>query len=336
MKGTVVIFGANGFLGRYLTRHYLGQGREVVAVGRHEDGIEDAAMHLEWDGRTLGPWALALEGADLVINLAGRSVNCRYNPENREEILASRTASTRVIGQAIGICQNPPRVWMNSSTATFYRHAEDVPQDEWSGEPGSGFSVEVATAWEESFFSVMLPGAVRKVALRTGMVLACEEGTVLDVLLKLARRGLGGRMGDGNQRVSWIHMEDFCEALDFLEDAPLADGVFNLTSPEPVTNRELMKVLRRAENLPFGLPASRWMLELGACLMGTETELVLKSRWVIPARLMAEGFEFRWAHLADAVGNLRARKGIDAFFQKGGRRSLGHRAWVPGARPEPV
>ncbi|MGE9269642.1 MAG: NAD-dependent epimerase/dehydratase family protein [Verrucomicrobiales bacterium] len=208
MKGVVVLFGASGFLGRYLTRHYLRQGREVVAVARHREGIDRKAMFLEWDGRRLGPWALALEGAELVINLAGRSVDCRYTAENRREILESRVESTRVIGQAIAACAIPPRLWMNSSSATWYRHAEDHPQNEWTGESGDGFSVEVVTAWEEAFFQLRTPGVTRKVALRVGMVLANERGTVYAVLSRLVRFGLGGPFAGGRQRVSWIHMED--------------------------------------------------------------------------------------------------------------------------------
>ncbi|WP_353567486.1 TIGR01777 family oxidoreductase [Haloferula sargassicola] len=331
-----MIFGANGFLGRYLTRHYLDQGREVAAVARHGEGIDRRAMFLPWDGRTPGPWSLALEGAALVVNLAGRSVDCRYDESNRREILASRVDSTRAIGEAIAACKVPPRVWMNSSTATWYRDARDRPQDEWSGEPGEGFSVEVARAWEESFFSAKVPGAVRKVALRTGMVLADEPGTVLEVLRRLAKSGLGGRMGPGRQRVAWIHMEDFIGAMEHLEQDMLADGVFNLTAPRVPTNAELMRTLRETVAMPVGLPAARWMLEIGACLMRTETELVLKSRWVVPARLEAEGFGFRWPELGPAVADLLERPGVEGFFGRPVKRSVGHRAWVSPRRVEPA
>ncbi len=333
-RGNVVIFGANGFLGRYLVRHYVDQGREVVAVARRGDGIDRRAMWLPWDGRNPGPWALALEGADLVINLAGRSVNCRYDEENRSEILSSRVMSTRIIGEAIVACAVPPRVWMNASTATWYRHAEDHPQDEWQGESGEGFSVEVARAWEEAFFAAKVPGAVRKVALRTAMVLAWEPETVLDVLRSLTRRGLGGRMGGGRQRVSWIHMEDFIGAVEFLEERILADGVFNLTAPDHPTNAGLMAALRDELSVPVGLPAYHWMLEVGAWAMRTETELVLKSRWAYPTRLEEEGYLFRWPRVEPALADLLARKGVEGFFSGSKTRSKGHTAWVPGRRAE--
>jgi uncharacterized protein (TIGR01777 family) len=332
MNPQIVIFGANGFLGRYLARHYQRQGREVVCVARHRDGWSGDGMFLEWDGRGHGPWALALEGAERVINLAGRSVNCRYHERNRREIVESRVASTKVIGEAIAACQVPPKLWMNASTATWYRHAEDGPQDEWQGEPGEGFSEEVARAWEESFFAAKVPGATRKVALRAGMVLANEDGTVFEVLRHLTRRGLGGTMGKGEQRVSWIHLDDMLAALDFIAADPLLDGVFNLTAPEFPTNRELMRAFREQQGVPFGLPAARWMLALGARLMGTEPELVLKSRWADPRRLREAGFRWRWPRLATALADLEGRLGLEGFFFQPERRSAGVRVWTPGKK----
>ncbi|WP_075090814.1 NAD-dependent epimerase/dehydratase family protein [Haloferula sp. BvORR071] len=256
MNPQIVIFAANGFMGRYLARHYQRQGREVVCVARHREGWSGDGMFLEWDGRTEGPWALALEGAERVINLAGRSVNCRYDERNRREIIESRVASTSVIGQAIAACRIPPKLWMNASTATIYRHAEDRAQDEWEGEPGDGFSMQVARAWEEAFFAAKVPGLTRKVALRAGMVLANEYGTVFEVLRHLTRRGLGGTMGNGKQRVSWIHMDDLLAAIDFIAADPLLDGVFNLTAPEFPSNRELMRAFREQQGAPLRL-ASR-------------------------------------------------------------------------------
>lgn len=332
MNPQIVIFGANGFLGRYLARHYQRLGREVVCVARSREGWSGDGMFLEWDGRTTGPWALALEGAERVINLAGRSVNCRYDARNRREIMESRVASTRVIGEAIAACEVPPKLWMNSSTATWYRHAEDAPQDEWGGEPGSGFSVEVARAWEEAFFAAKVPGATRKVALRTAMVLANEDGTVFDVLRHLTRRGLGGRMGKGTQRVSWMHLDDLIAAIDFIAGDPLRDGIYNLAAPECPTNRELMRAFREEQGAPFGLPAARWMLELGARVMKSETELVLKSRWADPRRLREEGFRWRWPHLAAALGDLECRQGLEGFFRQPERRSAGVRIWTPGRK----
>lgn len=334
-NNTVVIFGANGFLGRYLCQHYRRRGREVVAIGRSKTGLPDEVMFLDWDGRSPGPWALALEGAALVINLAGRSVNCRYDDANRREIMESRVETTQLIGKAIRNCDVPPKVWMNASTATWYRHATDQPQDESTGEPGEGFSFEVARAWERSFFDSVAPAATRKLALRIGMVLANEEGSVFDRISGLVRKGLGGTMGAGSQRVSWIHMEDFIAALELLESNPLADGVFNITAPEAPTNRMWMQRFREVLAAPIGLPAASWMLEIGAKFMGTETELVTKSRWVRPRRLEEMGFGWRFPSVGPALLDLRDRRGIDGFFEVPVKRAVGARAWTVrrGLRP---
>lgn len=331
MNPIIVIFGANGFLGRYLCRHFTRQGREVVAVARSREGWSGDGMFLEWDGKTPGPWTLALEGAEAVINLCGRSVNCRYTPENRKEILESRVDATRTIGRAIQGCKAPPKAWLNASTATWYRHADDKPQDDWLGEPGEGFSCEVARAWEDAFFGAMVPAETRKVAMRIGMVLANEEATVFDVLCKLTACGLGGAMGGGNQRVSWIHMEDLLRAFDFVVNDPFLEGALNVTAPEFPSNREWMRIFRESVGMPFGLPATRWMLELGARAMHTEPELVLKSRWAEPLRLKDAGFRWRWSRAADAVADLQARRGLAGFFRAAAGRSAGAKVWLPAA-----
>jgi len=329
MNPIIVIFGANGFLGRYLCRHFARRGKEVVAIARNREGWSGDGMFLEWDGKTLGPWALALEGAEAVINLSGRSVNCRYTEKNRREIIESRVDSTRVIGNAIAICKTPPKTWLNASTATWYRHAEDKPQNDWLGEPGEGFSCEVAQAWEDVFFGAEVPAETRKLALRIGMVLANEDATVYDVLRKLTARGLGGPMGSGNQRISWIHMEDFLRAVEFAINDPFLDGTINVTAPEFPTNREWMRTFREAVDMPLGLPATNWMLKIGACFMGTETELVTKSRWADSVRLRDAGFRWRWGRVADAVADLHGRRGLEGFFKAASERSTGARAWLP-------
>lgn len=288
-------------------------------------------MFLEWDGETEGPWALALEGAEAVINLCGRSVNCRYTKENRREILESRVRATRAIGRAIARCKVPPRTWLNASTATWYRHAEDGPQNDWMGEPGEGFSCEVAQAWEDAFFEAQVPPETRKLALRIGMVLANEAGTVYDVLRSLTARGMGGPMGSGKQRISWIHMEDFLRAVDFALADPFLDGVVNVTAPEFPTNREWMRTFREAVGMPFGLPLASWMLRLGARFMNTEVELVAKSRWADPVRLRDAGFRWRWGRTVDAVADLHSRRGLEGFFRNVGGRATGARAWLPAA-----
>jgi uncharacterized protein (TIGR01777 family) len=329
MNPTIVIFGANGFLGRYLCRHFARQGKEVVAIARRRTGWSGDGMFLQWDGKTQGPWALALEGAEAVINLAGSSVNCRYTTANREKILTSRTDATRAIGQAIAACRVAPKVWLNASTATWYRHAEDQPQDDWLGEPGDGFSCEVARAWEDAFFNSNVPPETRKLALRIGMVIANEKETVYHVLTRLAARGLGGAMGNGRQRISWIHMDDFLRAVDFAIGDPFLDGTINVTAPQFPTNREWMAHFRLAAGMPFGLPANQWLLEIGARLLGTETELVLKSRWAQPLRLRDAGFRWHWTDAGKAIANLKNRRGLDGFFHAGERRSIGARGWVP-------
>ena len=308
MKKRIVITGANGFLGKCLSRWHLQKGYEVVGLSRH-GGVEEGVKCLEWDGESLGPWKDELEGAEAVVNLAGRSVNCRYGEKNRKLIFGTRENSTRVIGEAIQGCERPPKVWLNSSTATIYRHAEDGPQDEVEGEIGTGFSVEVAKAWEKAFFESEVPDEVRKVALRSSIVLANEDGTVFDYLFKLSRLGLGGTMGTGRQKVSWIHIEDFCRAIDWLIEKEQTEDLYNLVAPGVIDNREFMAEFRKIAGCRFGLPAAKWMLEIGAFFMRTETELILKSRWVKGTRLKNEGFEFRWPEFSAALENLKIHSG---------------------------
>lgn len=311
MKRRIVIAGVNGFLGHYLARFLGERGDEVVGLVRSRGTAPEGVREVLWDGATLGDWVGALDGADVLVNLAGRSVNCRYGDRNQVEILESRTASTRILGDAIVLAENPPALWINSSTLTIYRHAEDGPQDEVGGEIGRGFSVDVAKAWEKAFFAARVPGRVRKVALRTSLVLAREPGTVLAVLFRLVRFGLGGRMGSGRQRVSWIHIDDYCRAVEWLIGHEEFDGIANLVAPEVPDNAGFMRSLRQQLGMPVGLPAARWMLELGACLLRTETELVLKSRWGAPRRLLEHGFRFRWPVLDAALADLSPRRVTD-------------------------
>lgn len=328
MKPIAVIFGANGFLGRYLSRHWARKGYEIVAIARHREGWSGDGMFLPWDGQSSGPWELALEGAAVVVNLSGRSVDCRYNAENRKEIFDSRIESTRAVARAIRQCQKAPALWMNASTATWYRHAEDGPQDEWRGEMGEGFSVGVARAWEETFFRETTPAATRKIALRTGIVMANERRSAFDVLARLTRWGLGGTQGTGNQRVSWIHMQDWLAALDFLVGNPLLDGVFNVTAPEACTNQHLQQSLREELAMPLGLPTPTPLVKLGAWFLRTEAELVLKSRWVRPMRLEEEGFRWRYRTASTMIADLLARPGLEGFFATKERRAMGARVWA--------
>jgi uncharacterized protein (TIGR01777 family) len=255
---------------------------------------------VDWDGLTRGNWIADLEQSDVCINLAGRSVNCRYRASNRRSIYESRIRTTLLLNKVIASLTRPPRVWINASTATIYRHSLDRPMDELTGELGGGepgapdtwnFSIRVAKAWEEAFFSLATP-RTRKVAIRSAMTFSPDRGGVFDVFLSLVRHGLGGASGSGSQFVSWIHEADFVRAIDLLIAREELTGVVNLASPNPLRNREFMRALREARGASFGLPASEWMIELGTLLMRTESELVLKSRRVVPGRLLSTGFQF--------------------------------------------
>jgi len=308
----IVLAGGSGFLGRLLGRRWIQGDGEVVVLTRSPSQRDGEIKEVHWDGATLGAWTAQIDGARAVVNLTGRSVDCRYDARNRREILQSRVNSTRVLGEAIAKSGQPPPVWLNSSTATIYRHAFDRPMDEATGEivatpeAKDAFSVEVACAWEKALADAGTP-ATRRVALRTAMVLGAGRNSVLPVLRRLARLGLGGKMASGRQFVSWILEEDFCRAVQWLIERDDISGPVNLAAPNPVTNRELMETMRRVCGAPFGLPASRWMLEIGAFLLRTETELMIKSRRVVPGRLLAAGFDFRFPTFEHAVRDVASR-----------------------------
>jgi uncharacterized protein len=308
----VVLAGGSGQVGTLLARHFHSRGDDVVVLTRT---VAPAPWRVvPWDGVTLGAWASELDRADLLINLAGRSVNCRYNDANRRAIMDSRVLSTKVLGAALAKVSTPPPIWMNASTATIYRHALDRPMDEMTGEFGGGapesgapsswrFSIEVAKNWEAAFFAAPIPG-VRKLALRSAMTMSPDPGGIFAELLRLVRLGLGGTCGSGRQFVSWIHETDFVNAIEFLIAHREFDGPVNLSSPNPLPNAEFMRALRQAWGAPIGLPAAKWMLELGAIVLRTETELILKSRRVVPGRLLASGFEFQFPEWPIAARDL--------------------------------
>jgi uncharacterized protein (TIGR01777 family) len=312
----IVIPGGSGQVGQLLARHYHARGDEVVVLGRTPSAAEGAPGRVvAWDARTLGPWAEELDGASVVINLAGRNVNCRYSDANRREIMSSRVDSTRVVGEAIAAAEHPPPVWLQASTATIYAHRYDAPNDEATGIVGGSepdvpdtwrFSIEVARAWERTLDEAVTPGT-RKVALRSAMTMSPDRDGVFDVLFGLARRRLAGRAGDGRQYISWIHELDFVRAIDWIIEREHLDGPINLAAPEPLPNAEFMRALREAGGISIGLPATRWMLELGAIFMRTETELVLKSRRVVPGRLLADGFTFEHPSWPEAARELCVR-----------------------------
>ncbi|ODP29597.1 Epimerase family protein [Paenibacillus nuruki] len=293
MTRKVVLAGGTGFIGQYLEKKFTAMDIDVQIISRQ-------SPHIAWDDYQ--GIVQALDGAEMVINLAGKSVNCRYNEQNKREIMNSRVETTQTIGNAILDCEHPPAVWINSSTATIYRHAEDRPMTETKGEIGTGFSVDVAKAWEEAFFAFNLPHT-RQAALRIAIVLG-PGGGVMTPFQNLVRFGLGGHQGSGKQMFSWIHVEDLFQIILFIQEWESLEGVFNCTSPNPVTNRELMATMRKVMHRKGGLPASTWMLNLGARIIRTEPELVLKSRWVVPNRLIKEGFMFRYGRLEKALQHI--------------------------------
>jgi uncharacterized protein (TIGR01777 family) len=273
-----------------------------------------------WDGRTLGPWAAEIDGADAVINLAGRSVNCRYTAANLQAMMSSRVDSTRVVGEAIAKAEKPPPVWLQMSTATIYAHRFDAPNDELSGRIGGdepdvpdywSFSIEIAKAWERELEQARTP-ATRKVALRTAMTMSPDRGGIFDVLLGLTRRGLGGAVAGGAQLVSWLHEGDFVRAVDRLLSDTALDGAINLCAPNPLPHRDFMAALRAAAGVRIGLPAAKWMIEIGAFFMRTDSELLLKSRYVVPRRLLDAGFAFEFPSWPEAARDLVQRHALSS------------------------
>jgi uncharacterized protein (TIGR01777 family) len=303
----IILAGGSGFLGQSFAKKLRQRNYEVIVLTRSPRERGDGAKEVVWDAKSLGDWATLVDGAEVVVNLAGKSVDCRYNEANRKAIIASRVDSTRILGEAIVKCKQPPRVWLNSSSATIYKHTFGTPMDE-SGETGAtpeakdNFSIEVIRQWEQALEEAQTP-ATRKVAMRTTMVLG-KAGGVFPVLRRLARFGLGGKMDDGRQFVSWIHEEDFCRAIEWIISNENLNGAINIAAPNPLTNRETMRLIRDACGVPFGLPATKWMLELGAIFLRTETELIIKSRRVVPGRLLASGFKFQFSDLPSALKNL--------------------------------
>jgi uncharacterized protein (TIGR01777 family) len=306
----IIIPGGTGQIGTLLARAFYTQGHEVVALARSPKDTPWRMM--VWDARTLGGWAAEIDGADAVINLAGRSVNCRYTDANRRQILESRVDSTRVVGEAIAMASQPPRVWLQASTATIYAHRYDAPNDEATGILGGmepnlpdtwRFSLDVAKRWEQVLDEASTPHT-RKVKMRSAMVMSHDCGGVFDTLLRLVRCGLGGCHGDGRQFISWIHGQDFVRAVNFLLDREDMEGAINLASPNPVSDKDFMRALRHAAGIRFGLSAPHLLLEAGAFLLRTETELILKSRRVVPGRLLAAGFLFEQPDWAEAARDL--------------------------------
>lgn len=297
----LIIAAGTGFLGQVLIDHFKDKFDEIVILTRGKSQTVDAVKYVNWNARTFSGWEKELENATVLINLAGKSVDCRYTKENKKEILLSRIESTKILNKAVLNCQNPPKHWLNSSTSTIYRFSLDKQMDEVDGEIGNDFSINVALSWEKAFFKTETPKTL-KTALRTSIVLGKNDGAFIP-LKTLAKIGFGGKQGKGNQFISWIHEEDFANAVDFIIQKEII-GVINVVSPEPIPNSIFMKKLRKAVGFPFGIPINKFFLEIGSFIIRTETELVLKSRNVIPKRLLENGFQFKFGNIDNAFKDL--------------------------------
>jgi len=305
----VIIAGGTGFIGQAMAERWsanneiiiLSRMKPAAANNSYSSSLNKGVKYVQWDGKTLGNWSDVLEASDLLINLAGRSVNCRYNLQNREEILNSRVNATAILGTAVKQCARPPKLWINGASATIYPHATTTPRDESFTDFTDDFSVQVCKSWESIFNQIHLE-ETRKVVLRMAIVLG--EGGVMVPYKTLAKLGLGGQQGNGRQMFSWLHIDDLCSMVEWLWKNDGSVGVYNASSPDPVTNYQFMKDIRMAMKIPFGLPAPAWMLKIGAALIGTETELLIKSRWVLPTRFLKEGFAFQYPNLKHAFNNL--------------------------------
>ncbi|MDB2685889.1 TIGR01777 family oxidoreductase [Mariniblastus sp.] len=307
----VLIPGGSGQVGQVLRRYFESAGHEVVILSRSS---EDASA--VWDDKTLGDWTQHIDSAEVVINLAGRTVNCRYTETNLQQMMHSRVESTQVVGKAIQQSPTPPKLWLQMSTATIYAHRFDAANDEATGIIGGeepdvpkywNRSIEIAKFWEQTLEEADTP-ATRKVALRTAMVMSPDKDGVFDVLCGLTKRWLGGRIGSGKQYLSWVHDTDFCRAIQFLIDNESMTGAVNIASPNPLPQAEFQRLLRSALGVKWGIPAPKWVAEIGAVFMKTDTELVLKSRRVVSGRLTDAGFEFEFPKWSRAVEDLVARR----------------------------
>ncbi len=313
----IVIAGGTGFIGQALASYFSNNNQVVILTRNLVDtnnaynqfeivnNVQENIKLVEWDGKSVGDWRNDIDGSDLIINLAGKSVNCRYTKANKQIIFDSRVYSTKAIGEAISLCKHPPTLWLNAASATIYRNANDKPQDEFVGEIENDFSVQVCKLWEKTFFEQTTP-QTRKIALRTAITLG--NGGVMIPYLNLLKFGLGGRQGNGRQMYSWIHIDDVCAIVDFLYKHTNIDRVINVSSPNPITNNTFMKVLRQKTNTKIGLPVFEWMLKIGATIIGTETELILKSRWVLPTKLLSYGYVFKYPHLEAAVDEILRKR----------------------------
>ncbi len=302
----IVLAGGTGFIGTVLCEYFRHSAHHIIVLSRSPHAPHDNVHYEQWDGKSQGPWSTSLEGADLLVSLSGKNVNCRYTGKNMREIYSSRLEPAAALAEAVAGAQHPPRTWVHLASATIYRHAEDRPQDEETGELGSGFSVDVCRRWENVFWDTRTP-ATKKVLLRVGLVLGPDDG-VFPRLKNLVRLGMGGHQGSGRQMMSWVHQQDVARIVEWAHWHGVDGEVYNATAPTVVSNRELMKLIRESYGVPFGVPTPHWLLEPGAVIIGTETELILKSRWVYPKKLLDAGFTFQFPEPAPAVAEVLSRR----------------------------
>ena len=302
----VIIAGGTGAIGTALISFLLQRNHQVILLSRKDIVAAPRVHALHWDGEHVGPWKIWCENADIIINLCGKSVNCRYTEKNKLQILRSRLRSTRAIGKLIQSLERPPAVWLNASSATIYEGTYDGPQDEITGVIGSDFSMDVCRDWEAEAMHAVTP-STNKILMRTSIVLDPDQGA-LPLYKRIAKMGFGGRMGSGEQMMSWIHIDDLCRAILFLATQQHISGPVNITSPYAITNTEFMQSLCRAMHIPVALPNPEWMLQLGTAIIGTEMELIMKSRWVYPQRLLEAGFTFSYPNIEQALADLLADK----------------------------
>jgi len=304
MGAKVILAGGRGFLGAALAAQLSAEGREVVVLTR-TPAAGAATREVAWDGRTPGPWVAELEGAEAVVNLAGRSVNCVHTPENRRQILESRVNSVKALGDAVARCNRPPAAWIQSGSLALYGDAGDRLCDETAPE-ASDFSAGVCREWEAALATAATP-RTRQVLLRIGLVLG-PGGGALGPLTGLVRWFLGGTVGSGRQYLSWLHVDDMSEIVRQAISRPDFSGAYNACAPQPVTNADFMRELRGALRRPWSPPAPEWAVRLGArYLFATDADLALTGRRCVPARLTAQGFRFRFPELKPALADLVLR-----------------------------
>ena len=309
----IVIAGGSGFLGKLIAARYYGTDTRIIILTRSPEPDEKNVSFIKWDGKTIGPWAEEISGSDVVINLAGRSVDCRYNEKNKKVIINSRVDSTKVIGKAIQTAVVPTKLWVNASTSAVYGDSGEEIMTEASP-LAEGFSPGVCKIWEKTFNEIETPGT-RKAVLRIALVLG-REGGVLKPFLKIARLGLGGTIGSGKQYISWIHEEDFVRVIDFVIAKDEIEGMMIVAGPEPVTNKEFMKTIRQAAGMPIGIPSPSFLVEIGTFILRTESELLLMGRRVMPERLIDKGFEFKYPSLREALLEIISRKDKPSAFKR--------------------